>query len=206
MANSPVASDVHWAYASFYLQPLGHFREAVAEMQREVDHDPLNVSWRAVLASHMTHAGMYGESIENAQKAIEIDPGHWVPYFPLGEAYVSAGRFGEAIAAAERAHEIAPWSAAPTGMLAGALARVGEKTRAGELIRQMGNEPLPVLGRVIYHVLCSEMDAAADWYEKMIEVRDPFAVIFADGPLFKPLRESPRWPKLARMMNLPEAV
>ena len=47
------------------------------------------------------------------------------------------------------------------------------------------------------------MDAAADWYEKMIGVRDPFAIIFADGPLFRPLRESDRWPRLAKMMNLP---
>ncbi len=68
----------------------------------------------------------------------------------------------------------------------------------------MGDAPLPLIGRVLYHVLCLEMDAAADWYERRIEQREPFAVIFADGPICRPLRESPRWPKLAKMMNLPD--
>jgi tetratricopeptide (TPR) repeat protein len=202
MANTPVASDIHWAYASFYLQPLGHFEEAVAAMQREVDHDPLNVMYRGVLASHMTHAGMHDEAIENARKAIEIDPSHWVAYFTLGEAYAAVGRFSDVVAATERAHQIAPWHAMPTGLLAGALTRLGEKVRAEELVRQMGEAPLPLIGRVLYHVLCLEMDAAGDWYERMIEQREPFAIIFADGPICKPLRESPRWPKLAKMMNL----
>jgi eukaryotic-like serine/threonine-protein kinase len=203
LANTPVAPDIRWAYASFYLQPLGRFSEAVAEMQREVDHDPLNVMYRAVVASHMTHAGMYDQAIENAMKAIEIDPGHWVAHFTLGEAYASAGRFGAAVNATERAHEIAPWHAMATGLLAGALARVGEKVRADELARHIGGANLAV-GRALYHLMCPDVDAAADWYEKMIEQRDPFAVIFADGPLFRPLRESPRWRKLAQMMKLPQ--
>ena len=69
----------------------------------------------------------------------------------------------------------------------------------------MGEAPLPVWGRVEYHLLGSELDAAADWYEKMIEQREPFAVIFASAPNVKALRESPRWPKLAKMMNLPSS-
>jgi hypothetical protein len=52
-------------------------------------------------------------------------------------------------------------------------------------------------------VLCSEIDAAADWYEKAIQERDPFVVVFARISYGKVLRESPRWPKLAKMMNLP---
>jgi hypothetical protein len=43
----------------------------------------------------------------------------------------------------------------------------------------MGDAPLPVWGRVLYHLLCSEIDAAADWFETML-----------------------RWRKLAEIMNL----
>jgi len=35
-----------------------------------------------------------------------------------------------------------------------------------------------------------------------IKERDPFVVVFARIPYGKALRESVRWPKLARMMNL----
>jgi hypothetical protein len=55
---------------------------------------------------------------------------------------------------------------------------------------------------VLYHLLAGELDAAADWYEVTIEKRDPFAIIFAEGPLFSTLRESPRWGKLSTMMRL----
>ena len=96
--------------------------------------------------------------------------------------------------------------AVAAGMLAGALARLGEETRAEGLIREMGEAPRPIFGRVLYHVLCSETEAAADWYERAIEQRDPFALVFANGPLFGTFRQTSRWPKLARMMNLPDAA
>jgi hypothetical protein len=52
-------------------------------------------------------------------------------------------------------------------------------------------------------VLCSDIDQAADWYERAINARDPFALVFAAGPLGSDFRQSPRWSKLARMMNMP---
>ena len=36
----------------------------------------------------------------------------------------------------------------------------------------MGASPTPIWGRVWYHLLCSETDAAAVWYEKMIDARE----------------------------------
>jgi tetratricopeptide (TPR) repeat protein len=129
-----------------------------------------------------------------------------VPLFVLGEAYAYTGRFAEAIAAAERAHRAAPWHTMPAGLLAGALTCAGEKERADQIIREMGDTPYPIWGRVLYHLLCSDIDAAADWYERMIERRDPFAVVFASAPQVTALRASPHWPRLARMMNLPGAA
>ena len=48
-----------------------------------------------------------------------------------------------------------------------------------------------------------ELDAAADWYEQMIEERDPFALLYARTPTVEPLREHHRWPRLAALMRLP---
>jgi hypothetical protein len=59
-------------------------------------------------------------------------------------------------------------------------------------------------GMVFYHLLCSEIDAGIDCYERDIEMRHPAAAMLASAGFLKPLRVSPRWPKLARMMNLPE--
>ena len=89
-------------------------------------------------------------------------------------------------------------------MLAGALVCIGERVRAEGLIREMGDAPQPVMGRVLYHVLGSEMESATDWYERAIEQRDPFALVFANTPLLNAFRRTSGWQKLSRMMNLPE--
>jgi len=123
----------------------------------------------------------------------------------LAESYAWRGRFAEAIPFAERAHQAAPWHSMPAGVLAGVLACMGEKARAEEIVRQMGDRPTPIWGRVEYHLLCSEIDAAADWYEKVIEERSPLAVIYPRNPIVRALRASPRWARLATMMNLPES-
>jgi serine/threonine-protein kinase len=198
------ASDVHWAYGSFYLQALGRFGESVAEMQREVQLDPLNISWRAVLAAHLNHAERYDEAIAQATTALTLNDDHWVPAMILAQSYGGVGRWQDALATAERAYQRCPWNGLAAGVLAGAAARAGRRDRAEEVLRAMGEHPRPLFGRVEYHLWCEEIDAAADWYARAIEARDPFCVVFAHAPLGRPLRASARWPPLARAMNLPE--
>ena len=67
----------------------------------------------------------------------------------------------------------------------------------------MGDSPKPLWGRVVYHLLTLDLDAAADWYERMIEHRDPFALVYARTSIVEPLREHHRWPALAARMKLP---
>jgi tetratricopeptide (TPR) repeat protein len=152
----------------------------------------------------MTHAGMLDRAIEESGKALDLDPHSWVAYFNRAEAYAAAGRLAEAVEAAEKAHRLAPWSALAGGALAGVLKRLGNTDRAADVVQQLGGSQRAVIGRVLYHLLCLEPDEAAGWYEKLIEQRDPFALIFAAAPVNQVLRDSPHWPRLARMMNLPE--
>jgi tetratricopeptide (TPR) repeat protein len=206
LAANPVVPNARWAYASFCSNPFGRFQDSVANMQLEVEQDPLNVLWRCILANHLHHAGMHTQAIAEAQKALDLDENFWLAHYCLAEIYIATGQFAEAVAAGEKAYRSAPWNSMATGILAAALVRVGERDRAQVLIEQMGDRPIPLWGRVGYHLLCSEIDAAADWYERAIEERDPFAVVFAWIPYGKGLRESSRWPRLAKMMNLPERI
>ena len=112
------------------------------------------------------------------------------------------GEFAAARPAAERSVRAAPWSAQALGPLAGILAQLGEKERADELVAKLRN--MGRIGLFLYHLLFSENDTTADWFAKMIEDRDPTAPSWS---CLKPIRSSPRWPALAKMMNLPpEAI
>jgi eukaryotic-like serine/threonine-protein kinase len=201
--GASVAAEAHWAYASLYLQPLGRHQEAVRHMEQAVERDPLNGFWRGVLASHLTHAERYDDAIDQANTASEIDATHLVPYTTLGEAYTATERWSEAARALEQACRIAPDFALTKGLLAGAILRLGDRDKADALVREM-TDASQSMGRVLYHAIASELAQAADWFERAIERRDPFALVFANVPLLRPLRQTSRWPALARMMRMPE--
>jgi predicted Zn-dependent protease len=112
--------------------------------------------------------------------------------------------FAEAREPAETAFHLAPWQPMVVGALAGILTCLGEKDRADQLLTELP-EAAPA-GRVIYHLLCSEIDTAANWYEKEIKLRQPTAALWSSARFLKPLRESPHWPRLANIMNLQEAA
>jgi TolB-like protein/predicted Ser/Thr protein kinase len=197
-----VSADARWIYGSLYLGALGRFEESTDQMRRAVEQDPLNATWRAIWAAHLIHAGRPDKAIREGLKATELEPQYFVAHQLLGEAYLAAGALGEAITALEHAHRHAPWNAMPTGLLGGALWMAGDHLRAKGLLAEIRN-PMPLWGRVWYHVYTGELDDAATWYERVIAERDPFALVYAASPQLAPLRGHPRWPAIARMMQLP---
>jgi tetratricopeptide (TPR) repeat protein len=148
LAANPVAPNARWAYSSFYTNPFGRFEESAANMQLEVEHDPLNVLWRSILANNLHHAGMHARAVVELRKALELDANFWLAHYNLAEIYLTTGKLEDAVAAGERAYQLAPWNSMATGMLAAALFRGGERERAQALIEQMGERPIPVWGRV----------------------------------------------------------
>jgi TolB-like protein len=204
MAAPAVPPEARWIYASLSLGARGRIDESSAEMARAVEQDPLNSTWRAVLSAHLTNGGQCERAIAEGLRAVELGPDYWAPRYLLGEAYFAAGRLAEALVEFEEAYRVAPWSAMTTGWLAATLVRVGDPARAEQLVAGMGEHPRPVWGRVLYHLQVGELEEAADWYERMIEERDPFALIYAGGCVTAALRAHPRWPRLAALMRLPQ--
>ena len=151
-------------------------------------------------------AGRYEEALQEGLKALDIADNEIHPHLALSEAYLGLGKVTEAVASAERAHRNLPQQSMATGLLAALLVRIGERDRAETLLAEMGSSPTPIWGRAWYHLLCSEIDAAAVWYEKMIEAREIFAPVYAKSLYTAELRASPYWPKLARMMKLPDSA
>ena len=101
----------------------------------------------------------------------------------------------------EKAHALMPWSKLAAGQLAAILVRIGGVSRANALIDKLKADTASgaPTGLVAFHVLCGEIDIAAQWAERAIEERYmPFVQDL--GPF---LLATPKWPALSRMMNLP---
>jgi hypothetical protein len=121
----------------------------------------------------------------------------------MGEICWALGMRKDALDAAESAYSLAPWNPRVMGLLAGILAQTGDTARAtslaGELVK------VGPIGMLVYNLLRSDTDDDAEWYEKAIEQRELFTVLYAHSPIMRPLRQSLRWPTLGRLINLPEA-
>jgi tetratricopeptide (TPR) repeat protein len=203
MNVTDVSGHARWIYASLYLRGLGRFEETAAEMGRAVQQDPLNATWHAIWGAHLFDANRLDQAIDEGLRAIELEPNYFVAHHLLGELYWLSGKRNEALSAFERSHQLAPWWAITAGWLAAALWHRDEKARAQQLILEMGDSPNPPWGRVVYHLLTLDLDAAADWFDRMIEHRDPFALVYARSAIVEPLHRHRRWPELAARMKLP---
>jgi tetratricopeptide (TPR) repeat protein len=201
--SSPPA--VHSAYGFYYLMPLGRFSEALEQHERAIGLDPLNGWWQARRLAILMCAGRYDEAIAVARRAIASGRGDHLHYGVLGQCLLFAGGTAEeALEAADHGLRLAPWHAGLAGVVAALLTKRGEDERARTILAGMRGG-MTAQGMVNYHVLRSEIDSAIDWYERDIEQRQPLAAHFAAAQFLSPLRTSPRWARLAAMMNLPVA-
>lgn len=185
----------------------GHREEAVRLLEQAVQADPLQTTIRNFLAVCLGSVGRYAEAEDHFRQIISLDANYFWAYVYFAELYVARGMFEEAFPLAEKAFGLAPMDAPSVGVYAGLLVRLGQPKRGRELVQKLGSGEKygTSTGWAIFHTCCGEIDLAADWYEKAIEERDSLVASMVNGPIGEPVRSSHRWPKLAALMNLPDA-
>ncbi len=198
----------HAACGLFYSLPSGRKKEAIEQVERAVQGDPLHLTIRIGMATCLGAAGRYSEAEAHLRQTLELDPNFFWAHYYFAELYAGRGMFSEALPFAERACSLASWYSLSAGMYAGLLVRVGQPGRGKELIQGLGSGKAygTAIGLALFHICCGEIDLAADWIEKAIEERYPMVAHWLQGPIGEPLRASPRWPKLAALMNLPASA
>jgi TolB-like protein/Tfp pilus assembly protein PilF len=208
MAQESVSLDVRVWYAHSFLLSIGRAREAVSELESVQHEDPVNAMFHHMLAMCLQRAGREEDAAAEFRRVLDLDENIPAALIWLGHHYTSHGMIPEALACMERVFSLIPWNTEAIGGLAGLRMRTGNQSKAKELLQKLGDGQAygAPLGFIYFHLICGEFEAAADWIEKAIEERHFLAAIYLWSPLAKPLREGPRWPKLAKMMNLPETV
>jgi eukaryotic-like serine/threonine-protein kinase len=208
MGHGAVPSRVHRYYAHYCLLPTGRASEAVRHYRFGLSEDPLNLQFRCELAVCLRAAGRLAESDDELRRILQIDATFWFPYFILGVNRVLDGYIDEAVALSERAFQLAPWFRPIVGFRAAMLRRTGQVEAADQIsaehLRPSDRYADPV-GSAMFHLVSGELDAAADWTATAIEQRQ-IAVLFFVHAHATALRSTPRWPALARMMNLTDAT
>jgi TolB-like protein/DNA-binding winged helix-turn-helix (wHTH) protein/Flp pilus assembly protein TadD len=200
--NPSYATAHHW-YA-WHLGVLGRNEDAIAEMRKAQNLDPLSLIINADLAELLLIAHSYDESIRQSRKTIEMDPNFALAHNQLGQAYLQKNMNEEAIAELQKAVQLSGGSPTCIANLARAYAASGKRSEAIRLLTEVKNHSGPTYSdgseiAVIYTAL-ADSDQAMIWLQKGYEERFNPSVLLRPG--FDPLRSDPRFQELVRQIGL----
>jgi len=198
---NPNSAIVHQKYA-FYLVRTGQPREALAEVERGVDLDP--VSGRSFhfegFIDYFSRQYDQALSLVKTVRGLDINPPDWS--FLLGDVYAEKGMYAESIS------EFLKSGNGPDslGHLGNAYARAGQAAAARKTIVQLeSNVANDGVGRyeiALVYTGLGEKQEAFKWLEEAYNAHDVGLVYLKIDPCLDPLRSDPRFDDLLRRVGL----
>lgn len=188
------------------LLPAGRADEAMAEMELVIRADPLSLFVRWWAASMAYFARRYDRMTEEGRRMIALDPTNFFGHWALGVAMGSIGEHAEGLVALGKAHELSGGIPFRLGFLAFGMGLAGRAEDARRMMEQAsaaaekGYVPPSVF--MLGHAGLGDLDAALEWFDRAIEVRDPLVMPIKTYPFLDPVRSHPRYMALLKKMNL----
>ena len=200
--NPSYATAHHW-YA-WHLSLLGRNGEAISEMKKAKDLDPLSLIISADLAELLLIAHSYDESIQQSRRTIEMDANFALAHNQLAQAYIQKHMLDEAVTELQKATKLSGGSPTFTANLARAYAAMGRRNEAIELLDDLRKHSSPGYSDAseiaAVYVALGDSDRAMIWLEKGFEERFNPSVLLRPG--FDLIRSDPRFQNLLRRIGL----
>ncbi len=202
-SGSPI---VRVRYAVSDLMPHGRLDEAIAELERALQLDPLSGYPRGWLGFMLAFAGDYERAAAEALRAIELNPANWAAYLAISACQRYRGNSQKAIAAQRRCVEISGNAAGMLGWLGLTLAGCGETTEARDILRRLCDMAakgyVPPTSFAWIHLGLREIDTAFEWLDRAVAECDQYMMPIKSYGFLDPIRSDPRFAALLRKMNL----
>jgi len=203
IALTPAYATGHHWYA-WHLALERRYDEALVEMRKAQNLDPLSLVINADLAELLALAHAYDESIAQSLKTLELDPAFGLAHNHLGQAYLQKHLNEQAIAELQQAVTLSGRSATCIANLARAYGASGRTRDAVDLLNELKGRSSPLHSyaseiAVIYAAL-GDARQAMDWLDRGAAERFNPGVLLRPG--LDPLRSEPRFVDLMRRVGL----
>jgi TolB-like protein/Flp pilus assembly protein TadD len=204
---NPNDAAAHQNYALF-LARMGRFDEAVREVKRRRELDPLSLGGNVDVGSVLHMARRDEEAIPWFRRVIEMDSSFPRAHWGLGLSLVQQRKYDDAIAELRRAVDL---SGGGGGVMLGSLGYAyavanhrSEALGIAESLKESSTRQYvpPAAVALVYSGL-GDTEQAVRWLGKAEEVRDPWITSLKIEPMFDPLRSDPRFLDLLRRVGLP---
>jgi eukaryotic-like serine/threonine-protein kinase len=200
---NPNLAEAHEAYA-LYLSVLGRHDDAIKEIRRAAELDPLRLHTKVTLGAAYYNARRYHEATDALQAALALEPSSPVAYAWLGIVQAAQGSYGRATASYRRAIELGDNTTSTRAYYGYALARDGQPGEAREIVEQLrsGVEFVSPVSLALAYTGVGNHSAALDSLDAAYRSRDPQLQYLNVEPHFDPLRDEPRFQRLVSQVGL----
>jgi TolB-like protein/Tfp pilus assembly protein PilF len=206
--NEGLATARH-QYAMF-LSSVGRFDEALAEIKRAHELDPVSPIISTAVGRILHFAHQYDEAIDQCLRTVQLNPQFPGAYFDVGISYTAKGMYSEAIAASKKLRELSGDPKRGLMELAWVYGHMGDRGRAMECLEELKKlsktEDLPRLPLAVVYIGLGEVEKAFELIEEGYGARDTNLLYLQCEPVFDPIREDPRFQDVLHRMNLQEEV
>ena len=201
---NPNSPDAHFGYGLVYLAPMGHTDEALAELRRAVQLDPLSLVNNTYLGLVLEFNGQMDAAIEQFQRVLDMDPSFAEAHYELADAYMSKRMYAEA------KRELDQVSGMPAARIdlsrALLLAAQGDRAGAERLLqsseRRADSEYVRPTSFASVYLALGDKRSALKWLERGYMQRDGMLAYLDCSRGFRALQSEPGYVELLKKLGL----
>lgn len=202
----PDSPAVHLRTAVSALLPHGRLDEALAEIDRALEHDPLSIFVRWWSGATAYLARRPERIMAEGKRIFLLEPsnplGHWV----LGLAHECQTDLPSALDHLRQAARLSGQTPFFVGWLALVQAQSGQRDEARTALAALRSARqeryVQPFALALGHIGLGEWDAAFEWMETAVDERDPLAIPLKTYKFLDPVRDDPRLVTLLQAMHL----
>jgi len=203
---NPSYAPAHHFYAD-YLKAMGRFDEALVEIGKAQELDPLNLAINTGVGHVLYLSKQYDRSIDQYRKAVDLDPNFTLTHIWFGRPYLEKGMYPEAISELETAVKLSGEGTLALAMLGHGLASAGRKEDAqrilDQLIERSKSRYVPSYWVAVVYNGYKDKFQVLKWLHRAFEERSSWLVWCNVEPRFDWLRDDPEYSSLMKAMKFP---
>jgi TolB-like protein/Flp pilus assembly protein TadD len=206
---NPSYADARLRYAA-YLSAMGRHAEALEEIKRAQELDPLSLIIGTLVGRTLYFARRFDDAIDQLRRTLEMDPNFERAHLFLGLAYAQNGKLSEAIMELRQAMVLSGNGPIFTGALGYAYGRSGKRDHARTLIDDLRKSSqqsyVPSYTIALVHAGLGDSDRALESLERAYEERSSWMIFLGVAPEFDRLHGDRRFVKLLQRMGIPRPI
>ncbi len=201
MQLNPGDAYAHYLRAMFLLAPTSQMPEAIADLRRATELDPLRpIAWSS-LGELYNATGQHGLARDALRRSLEISPEHDYGTNGLAVAALLEGRADTALETSRRSG-IESWRLLVAALVQRELGRDLEARQALEALtaRFASSSAYSIAAA---HAWLGNAEQAFKWLDRAVAQHDAGLLCVGYDPLLRRIRSDPRYKALLKRMNLP---